>query len=233
MSDDRRAKMVSIRDDFSIRSDEYDAEIVRSVPNYVQMLDSAVGSLPFDDDEPVCIFDLGTGTGSLAMRVLRRFPRCRLTCVDMTEGMLDKARHRLEGMGDVRYQVRDFYELELPDGLDAVVSSLALHHLITDEDKRSFYARVCRSLRAGGVFVNADAVVSCDEWLEAHYKRIWMDFMRASMGDEGARAVMERHRREDSLPCFSDQLRWLSEAGFSKVDVVWKDHMGAVVWARK
>ncbi|MDD1771544.1 MAG: class I SAM-dependent methyltransferase [Methanomassiliicoccales archaeon] len=233
MDDDRLRKMDSIRRDFSVRSDDYDRDIVMTVPNYHKMLEAAVGSLPFEEDEPIKVIDLGTGTGSMAARVLQRFPRCRLTCVDMTKEMLDKAKARFNDRSDITYVERDFYELQLPEGCDAVVSSLALHHLMTGDDKQNFYEKVLRSLRLGGVFVNADAVLSADEWVEDLNKRKWVEFMRTNMSEQEVNAVLERHRREDSLPVFTDQLRWLTEVGFSKVDVIWKDHMGAVVWARR
>jgi len=233
MNEERQVKMRSIQEDFSSRSDAYDREIIKLVPNYVPMLEAAVGSIPFIDEMPLKIIDLGTGTGALAARVIHRFPNCKLTCVDMTLGMLEKARVRLGERMDITYLEKDFYELELPYGNDAVVSSLALHHLITDEDKRSFYAKVCRSLVPGGVFVNADAVLSTDEWVEDLYMKKWTEFMRRSLDEEGAQMVLKRYRGEDSLPFLMDQLRWLTEVGFSKVDIIWKDHMGAVVWARK
>ncbi len=232
MSDDRTMKMRSIRNDFSSRKDAYDQEIARCVPNYRRMLESAIDSLPFESDD-LHIIDLGTGTGALAELVLQRYPGCHLTCVDMTSDMLDKARERLDPASDVQFVLKDFYELELPGNTDAVVSSLALHHLITDDDKRCFYARVLECLRPGGVFVNADAVLGSDEWLEQLYKQKWKEFMRQTMSETDVQTIMDRHRREDSLPMLMDQLEWLREAGFSKVDVIWKDHMGAVVWARK
>lgn len=230
---DPAKKMSQIRDDFSKRSSSYESDIVRIVPNYLYMLEIAVGSIPFDDDATINIVDLGTGTGSLAVRVRNRFPSGRMLCVDMTEEMLRMAKERFEGDEGVEFLKKDFYHLELPEGQDAVVSSLALHHLITDDDKKRFYRKICECLRPGGVFINADAVLSSDDEIEALYMTRWREFMERSLKDEEIEEVLSRFKREDSLPYLLDELRWLSEAGFSKVDVIWKDHMGAVCWARK
>lgn len=226
-------KMANIREDFSKRSGEYDAEIVRIVPHYEEMLEAAVLSLPFPPESPISVVDLGTGTGMFAWRVRHRFPRCHLLCVDMTEEMLAAAKERFGPGHNIEFLHKDFYHLELPPGRDAVVSSLALHHLITDDDKRAFYGKVFECLKDGGVFVNADAVLSSDDWVEDLYMRKWREFMALSQDNAGIEAILERYRREDSLPHLMDQLRWLSEVGFSQVDVIWKRFMGAVVWARK
>ncbi len=134
-------KMAQIKEDFSKRSSEYDAEIVRIVPNYERMLDVTVSSLPFRSDAEIKVVDLGTGTGMLAWRVKRRFPRSHLLCVDMTEDMLAVAKERFGPGHEVEYLTKDFYHLELPPEQDAVVSSLALHHLITDEDKKGLLSK--------------------------------------------------------------------------------------------
>jgi len=233
MPTDPAEKMSQIRNDFSSRSESYEDDIVRIVPNYRRMLDVAVSSLPFGRDETLNIVDLGTGTGSLAVRVKGRFRDCHLLCVDMTESMLAIAKERLGGEKDVEFLQKDFYDLIIPPGQDAVVASLSLHHLITDDDKRCFYRKVCKSLRPGGVFVNADAFLSSDDEIEALYMDQWREFMLANMSEEEVGKIFDRHAREDSLKALSDELGWLSEAGFSKVDVIWKDHMSAVCWARK
>ena len=225
-------RMASIRENFSGRSDAYDEEIVRFMKYYTVMLDAAIDSLPFAIGSSPKVVDLGTGTGALAARLLKRYPHVRLLCVDMTKEMLDKARERFKGY-DVAYLEKDFYELDLPTELDAVIASLSLHHIVTNEEKKAFYAKVCASLRPGGVFVNADAVLSSDEWVEALYMSNWIEHLSQSMDEDGVKELLARHRREDSLPVLTDQLRWLSEVGFSKVDVIWKNYMSAVVWARR
>ena len=62
MREDRSEKMISIRYDLSIRSEVYEQEIIRSVPNYHLMLESAVGSLPLESKATFRVVDLGAGT---------------------------------------------------------------------------------------------------------------------------------------------------------------------------
>ncbi|OPY32474.1 MAG: trans-aconitate 2-methyltransferase [Methanomassiliicoccales archaeon PtaU1.Bin124] len=226
-------RMSSIRQNFSNRSEEYDDEIVRFMKDYHAMLDAAIDSLPMPMGSSPSVVDLGTGTGNLSACLLQKYPKARLLCVDMTREMLDKARRRFASYEDVSFLEKDFYELEMPDGQDAVIASLSLHHIVTDDDKRDFYANIWNALKPGGVFVNADAVLSADEWVDALYKRRWREYMATSMDQAGVEEVMDRHKREDSLPVLTDQLGWLKEVGFSKVDVIWKNYMAAVVWARR
>jgi len=68
--------------------------------------------------------------------------------------MIAMAKVKLEHYPHVRYIVGDFNAFA--GKYDVVLSSLALHHLITDDDKRHLYRRIYDSLNSGGVFYNAE-----------------------------------------------------------------------------
>lgn len=53
----------------------------------------------------------------------------------------------------------EFTDYKFDDTYDVVVSSLALHHLVTDEDKIDFYRKIHESLSPDGVFFNADVIL--------------------------------------------------------------------------
>ena len=75
--------------------------------------------------------------------------------------MIKMAQAKLAAYPQVRYILGDFAAIE--GEYDAVISSLALHHLVTDDDKRCFYRRIYESLNPGGVFYNADVVLASGE----------------------------------------------------------------------
>ena len=60
-----------------------------------------MSSLPFEENAPLRIIDLGTGTGALAERVLDRFPNCHLTLVDMTETVVAEGVVADAGLADI------------------------------------------------------------------------------------------------------------------------------------
>ena len=104
------------------------------------------------------VLDLGAGTGSTSLAVLRARPSAQLVLLDENPGMLAVATDALPPANVERSVVADLSD-PLPDGpFDLVVSALAIHHL-DGPAKQALFARVYASLRAGGRFVMADVVV--------------------------------------------------------------------------
>jgi tRNA (cmo5U34)-methyltransferase len=155
---------------------------------------------------PGRVLDLGCGDGRLTALVLAAYPGSHALCVDMSPPMLAAASARFEGHERVSVVTHDF-ELELPfDGpFDAVVTSLAVHH-VTDDRKRTLYAEVAELLAPGGVFCNLDIVTSPTQALHDQ----WREEMNA------------RDDAGDVLCDMSAQLEWMRAAGLDDVDCIWK-----------
>ncbi len=226
--------MDRIRKHFEEEAAEFDGIILRLIPHYSEMVDALVSALPFESTRPIRVTDLGCGTGTVAARVLQNFPNASVTCVDLAANMLEMAKNRLSDHPDIRFVRADFNAYDFDAEQDAVVSSLALHHLASDGDKQDFYRKLFESLAAGGVFYNADVVLASNEDLQNRYMEKWKAFMRQSVSpDEIENKWLAKYREEDKPARLTDQLGWLEDIGFTDVDVVWKYYNYAVYGGMK
>jgi tRNA (cmo5U34)-methyltransferase len=221
--------MDEIKQHFEEEAREFDRIIVRLIPEYPRMVEALVAAIPFDPSAALRVIDLGCGTGTVAARVLDTFPSARITCLDLAENMISMAQAKLARHAHVRYVVGDFNTFDFGSKYEVVVSSLSLHHLVRNEDKREFYRRIYNSLASGGVFYNADVVLGSSDFLQNVYMNEWRIFMGRSVSqDEIETKWIPKYRAEDRPAKLVDQLGWLTEIGFADVDVLWKYYNFAV-----
>jgi tRNA (cmo5U34)-methyltransferase len=157
------------------------------------------------------ILDLGTGNGrTLALVKLNR-PNAEGVALDFSGPMLEQAKKRFQNDNSVKIVKHDF---SLPlsaselGGFDAVVSSIAIHHLV-NERKKELYQEIFGLLNPGGVFCNLEHVSSPSQ--TAHLKFL------AEVGQ-----TPETEDPSNKLLDVETQLQWLRQIGFVDVDCYWK-----------
>jgi len=226
--------MDKIKMHFEEEASKYDQIILKLISYYNEMISALIAAIPFEASANIKVIDLGCGTGSIANKVKETFSNAQVTCVDLAENMIEMAKTKLSLYSDVRYQVSDFYRFDFSDSYDVVISSLALHHLINDEDKQGFYSRIYKALSPGGIFYNADVVLASNSHLQDAYIRQWKEFMAKSVSkQEIEKKWIPKYREEDRPARLMDQLAWLGEIGFIDTDVVWKFYNFAVYGGAK
>jgi ubiquinone/menaquinone biosynthesis C-methylase UbiE len=95
------------------------------------------------------VLDLGCGTGTLTVMLKKEYPNSIITGLDGDPEVLDIARQK-SGSLNIQWDQGMAYALPYPDGsFDRVVTSLVIHHLVT-EDKRRAFQDVYRVLKPGG-----------------------------------------------------------------------------------
>jgi len=155
------------------------------------------------------ILDLGTGDGRLLALLQGDRPEMLGVGLDFSELMLAAARERFAGDERIELVEHDLAKpLPALGRFDAVVSSMAIHHL-EHERKRSLYGEIVDLLEAGGVFANFEHVASATH-------RLHLAFF-AAIGEP-----LEQEDPSDRLLDVETQLRWLRELGFDDVDCYWK-----------
>jgi SAM-dependent methyltransferase len=121
----------------------WDERVRPDAPEHLAALAAAVARL---EAPPARALDLGTGTGAGALWLAREFPQARVTGVDISEAMIERARAKLsaELSGRVDFLVGDAERLPFPDGSFDLVAQISVP---------VFFDEVARVLAPGGYVV--------------------------------------------------------------------------------
>jgi ubiquinone/menaquinone biosynthesis C-methylase UbiE len=216
----------SVRRHLRLDIEAYDATIRGFIPGYEEMIATAADTVAAG--RPRHVLDLGAGTGALAAAVLARTGGTLVELVDVDEEMLDQARVRLSAFGGRTRFTRGSFHDPLPPS-DAVMASLALHHVPTLGAKAELFARIRRSLPEGGVFVNADVTMPRTDPERAAAYDGWASHLVAN-GCTRSEAFdhFQAWSDEDTYFPLDEELTALVDAGFTAA-CVWQEGVSTVL----
>ena len=196
--------------------------------------------LPFAEDDAFTFLDIGAGLGVAARAVMTLYPRSRAVLADFSPQMMAEGTRLLEPFaGRFAYVEFDIAEgawpAEIPDPLDAAISSLAVHHL-PDARKRSLFREVREHLRPGGWLLNVDPVhppdaVVGEAWERTGDKRDPDAAHQRTHRTAHEQAQWENHVRY--MVPLDPLVGFLREAGFEGVDVYFKQLEVAIYGGRR
>lgn len=208
------------------------------IPSRDEQIEVMTSLIPAEKQESFVAVDLACGAGPLSAALLEGFPACRVVALDGSPTMLAEAARTLEpwrGRFTLQhFDLKDDAWLEtLPAQVRSVVSSLAIHHLDAEEKQRLFRG-LARRMEPGGALLIADILEPVNEWVRQAWAAAWdADVCRQSEEIPGREDAYRRFvETEWNLfrfpdPGFDkpselfDQLQWLRDAGFSRVDCFW------------
>ncbi len=194
--------------------------------------------IPAERGEAFLSVELGIGSGWLSGAILDRFPQSRVLGLDGSRVMLREAGSTLDrfpGRFELQhFQIEDPFSLEAPhERPRCIVSSLVIHHL-DGPGKFALYRELYRSLQNGGALLIADIVAPNSERERLHMARAYDEVVRRQSLE--ARGNLDAYHQflddrwnwfrypdpgdmPSSLP---EHLTWLSDAGFTGVNVFWE-----------
>jgi len=183
------------------------------------------------------IVELGCGEGLLAAALLESLPGSVVHGYDGSPMMLEKASAALNRFGPRfrahEFELRDRDWRKFPFPVHAFVSSLVIHHLEAAA-KRELFCDLASALSPGGVLLIADLTMprsnlglhlAADAWDEAVRERSLRMAQDLGPFERFTAADWNYYRHPDDpvdMPSpLYDQLTWMTEAGFTDVDVFW------------
>ena len=203
-----------------------------AVPGRAEQIATLACLIPFSPSETFSTVDLGCGQGALGATILRCFPRATVVALDGSPEMLRRAGALLASVGQRARTVRIDLEspewLELVEGADCVVSSLALHHLEGAGKKRLFEHLHGRLSRRGALLI-ADLVEPQVAPARALFAQSWdLSARKQAGGGDGYERFVETCWNHfyfpdegDTPSPLNEQLQWLKGAGFAAADCFW------------
>ena len=195
--------------------------------------------------------DLGSGPGSLSLRILQRFPAASVVAVDFDPVLLKIGQNALKDFGRrIEWVDADIGTAGWRDRLprfkfDAVVSSTAI--LWMDKPRvRRVYRDLTRVLRKGGIFLNGDVmpwgtskkIHEVSEKIRySKYGTIevefapWREWWEKMEREQGALAPTFEERKErfangqpsEGMLPIESHVGMIRQAGFREVDTIWQN----------
>jgi SAM-dependent methyltransferase len=188
----------------------------------------AGASVAEDNPAPEVVVDVASGPGAFIAAFLEQFPHCRGICLDASESMLEQARERLAPFGDrVELRTGDMTDLtaaRLPDGVAAIITSRAAHHLDRAE-LAVFYTEAAAHLAPGGWLVNLDHTGPAQVW-DQRFRAA----RRRLVGPSNKQAA---HHHNYPLTSITDHMDAFSAAGIDDVEIAWKAFFTCLFMGRK
>jgi trans-aconitate methyltransferase len=221
---------MSVAAHLTIRLDEYVRRVRTFIPGYDHLLNAAAVAcgVALGRVKQPAVVDLGVGTGALSARCLEALPSASIIGIDNDPEILRAAMERFARRPQPVTLVRaDFKRAPIPEA-DAIVATLALHHIDTPTKKRTFYKRCLAALRPGGVVVSGDFHPSSVEALAGRQLQGWISHLRQEYSLVQTRRLFQAWAKEDSYMTLEEELGILQSAGFA-VDVAWRRGGFAVV----
>ncbi len=185
--------------------------------------------LPFAEQQAFTFLDLGAGTGAASRAILGLHPRSTAILADFSAAMMGAGERELQPFaGRYRYVEFDMsageWPAAIPAALDAVVTSMSVHHL-PDARKQGLFAEIFDHLVPGGWYFNYDPVRAEDPVVQATWDRV-NDYNDPELARKRLHRTPAEQARYDNhvryiIP-LGQQLEYLRSAGFRGIDVYWK-----------
>lgn len=156
LKQERNTPIEEMTDFFSKRMDIYEkVHLEHWVKEYAHIADYFEGEIQ-------SLLDIGCGTGLELEAIYQRFPKVKVTGIDLSEDMLKKLQAKYKGR-EIELILSDYFEYPFgTEQYDAALSFETLHHF-KFEKKQKIYDKLYQAIKQDGYYIECDYIACSDE----------------------------------------------------------------------
>ena len=168
--------------------------------------------------------------------MLQRLPALDVTLVDLSRPMLDRAQQRVSAAsnGKIETVQGDIRQVDLgSEQFDIILAAAVLHHLRTDDEWKTVFAKFHRALSPGGSIWISDLLQHTFDPIHADMMNRYGQYLDGLKGPEHRDTVFAYLEKEDTPRSLLFQLDLLREVGFKQLEVLHKNAIFTAFGAAK
>ena len=223
---------MNMQEQFNRVASEYDKNRKRFIPCYDDFYINSTEFISSNITKPSSIIDLGAGTGLLSYYWYQHYPDTQFVLVDIADEMLNVARQRFSGIGNVTYQIMDYMDKLPNESFDTVISALSIHH-VEDESKYNLFSKLYDRLPSGGIFVNYDQFCAGQPQINNWFDSYWENQLFNSGLTENDIMAWKERRKLDRECSVEQEVKMLQNCKFENVKCVYSYQKFSVIVAIK
>jgi demethylmenaquinone methyltransferase/2-methoxy-6-polyprenyl-1,4-benzoquinol methylase len=165
------------------------------------------------------VLDIATGTGDLAIKLAQKITDAHVTGVDLSEGMIDIGRQKVEQAGlSSRITMRTADALNLPFGNNTFDAITVAYGVRNFEHLDKGYAEMLRVLRPGGVLCVLELTPPSSPLVKPFYAAYTRGVIPVvgRLLSKDSRAYTYLPESIAAVPARGDMLKLMCDAGFSE-----------------
>lgn len=204
--------------EFNEFSKNYTNDMIGLAPHYLDLVSCFNKHLP-ENFNPKTILDLGCGNGNITARLLQHYPNASYHLVDASAEMIGLCQKQFSDY-KVSYANTYFKDFNFQEGtFDLIVAGFSLHHC-EDNEKRTVFRNIYDALKKNGIFSYSDLMISKTNPDHPKVLEDWGDLVNTNYPDGEKWAwVMEHYEKFDRPTDHTLQIKWLKNAGFTRIQI--------------
>ncbi len=210
LKEEKMEKPEEMKDFFNSRAQTYDLHMLEEL-NLREFYDAIAEYFPKGPPNAQ-ILDIGCGTGLEISNIFLSAPNAQITCIDISDKMLEKLLEKFKEKKDqLHIMCASYFDVEYGfSKYDWAISTYSLHHFSPDS-KLSLYKKIYNSLKPNAVYIEGDYTVRTKD------KEVY--FQKESERIRKANNISTGLYHYDTPLSNDTQIRLFLEAGFKIAEI--------------